>query len=186
MPTIVDIINTRNHNSQKGRICGDFCEFILGKDRFITGKNTMGMYTEINVCFDLLRDTPKDITEILYCLIEGKDTPPILPNHDFFKCDRWDMVACCNSYYFDGLTNSKIAFDNISKTYKINIRANLKNYDSEIEKFLDWLKPYIGTEGFIGYMRYEEWEDPILIYNNFHNDKIIFKNVSSETMKKSL
>lgn len=38
----------------------------------------------------------------------------------------------------------------------------LKNYDSEIEEFLDWLEPYIGTEGFIGYMRYEEWEDPTL------------------------
>ena len=139
----------------------------------------MGMYTEINVCFDLLKDTPKDIVEILHCLIEGTDTPSILPEHKFFKCDRWGMVACCDSYYFDGSTNSKMVFDDISKTWKINIRANLKNYDSEIEEFLDWLEPYIGTDGFIGYMRYEEWEDPTLIYNDFDNDKILFKGVEA-------
>ena len=139
----------------------------------------MGMYTEINVCFDLLKDTSKDIVEILHCLVDGIDAPSILPEHKFFKCDRWNMVACCDSYYFDGSTNSKMVFDDISKTWKINIRANLKNYDSEIEEFLDWLEPYIGTEGFIGYMRYEEWEDPTLIYNDFDNNKIVFKGVEA-------
>lgn len=67
----------------------------------------MEMYTEINVCFDLLRNTPKDIVDILHCLIEGTDVPLILPEHKFFRCDRWSMVACCDSYYFDGSTNSK-------------------------------------------------------------------------------
>lgn len=76
----------------------------------------MEMYTEINVCFDLLRNTPKDIVDILHCLIEGTDAPLILPEHKFFRCDRWSMVACCDSYYFDGSTNSKMVFDDISKT----------------------------------------------------------------------
>ena len=49
----------------------------------------MGMYTEINVCFDLLKDTPKDIVDILHYLVEGTDTPSILPEHKFFKCDRY-------------------------------------------------------------------------------------------------
>ena len=139
----------------------------------------MGMYTEINVCFDLLKNTPKDIVDILHYLIEGTDAPFILPGHKFFKCDRWNMVARCDSYYFDGSTNSKMVFDNISKTWKINIRANLKNYNCELEEFLDWLKLYIKTKGFIGYMRYEEWKDPTLIYNDFDNDKIVFKGVEA-------
>lgn len=95
----------------------------------------MGMYTEINVCFDLLRDTPKGIVEILNCLIEGTDAPSILPEHKFFQCDRWDMVACCDSYYFDGSTNSKMVFDDISKTWKINIRANLKIMILKLKNF---------------------------------------------------
>lgn len=95
----------------------------------------MEMYTEINVCFDLLKDTPKDIVEILHYLIDGTDIPSVLPEHEFFQCNSWDMVACCDSYYFNGTTNSKMVFDDIFKTWKINIRANLNNYDSEIEEF---------------------------------------------------
>lgn len=55
-------------------------------------------------------------------------------------------------------------FDTISNTWKVNIRANLQNQDSEIEKFIDWLAPHICTFGFIGYTRYEEFYDPTLIY----------------------
>ena len=86
------------------------------------------------------------------------------------------MVACCDSYYFDGTTNSKIVFDDISKCYKVNIRANLKNYDDEIEKFLIWLAPYMDTLGFIGYTRYEEYDDPTLIYIDDDGD-VIYKDV---------
>lgn len=85
------------------------------------------------------------------------------------------MVACCDSYYFDGSTNSKMIFDTISKTWKVNIRANLMNYDSEIKHFLDWLAPYIETNGFIGYTKYEEFEDPTLIY--IEDDRAVFKGV---------
>lgn len=55
-------------------------------------------------------------------------------------------------------------YDDISKTYRVSIRASLKNYDSEIEKFLDWLLPYIDTNGFIGYERHKDMDNPILIY----------------------
>lgn len=137
----------------------------------------MGMYTEINVCFDLMRDPPKDVVDILHYLIDKTDISSILPKHKFFNCGRWAIIARGDSYYFDGSTNSKMVFNNISKTWKINIRANLKNYNSEIEEFLNWLAPYIGTVGFIGYMRYEEWENPLLIYNDFDNNKIIFKKL---------
>lgn len=138
----------------------------------------MGMYTEINVCFDLYRDTSKEVIDILHSLIDRTDKPDVLPGHKFFKCDRWYMVACCDSYYFDGSTNSKMIFDAISKTWKVNIRANLKNYDSEIEHFLDWLVPYIETEGFIGYTRYEEYENPTLVY--IEDGKAVFKYVEPD------
>lgn len=56
----------------------------------------MGMYTEINVCFDLTKGTPKNVVDVLYYLIDDNDKPSDLPNHEFFKCDRLDMVACCD------------------------------------------------------------------------------------------
>lgn len=43
----------------------------------------MGMYTEINVCVDLLRDTPKDIVDILHYLIDRTDIPSICQNINF-------------------------------------------------------------------------------------------------------
>lgn len=45
----------------------------------------MGMYTEINVCFDLAKDTPKNVVSILHYLIEGDDEPSDLPNHELYK-----------------------------------------------------------------------------------------------------
>lgn len=44
----------------------------------------MEMYTEINVCFDLLEDTPKEVVDILHSLIDGTDKPSVLPSHEFF------------------------------------------------------------------------------------------------------
>lgn len=36
----------------------------------------MGMYTEINVCFDLTKGTPKNVVDVLYYLIDDNvDTP---------------------------------------------------------------------------------------------------------------
>ena len=45
------------------------------------------------------------------------------------------------------------------------VRADLKNYDGEIEKFLDWAKPYIrpATGNCLGWVWYEEWDVPELI-----------------------
>lgn len=138
-------------------------------------QNKMGAYTEINVCFDLSQNASKEAVDILHSLIDGTNEPSALPQHEFFDCDRWSMVARCDSYYFDGSTSSKMKYDTISETWKINIRANLKNYDSEIEKFIDWLAPSIGTNGFIGYMRHEERYDPTLIY--IEDGEVAFKSV---------
>ncbi len=135
----------------------------------------MGNYTEINVCFDLFENTPEKIVNILQYLIEGTEMLTELPDHDFFKCDRWFAIACCDSYYFDGQTCSKMKFDNISNTWKVNIRANLQNQDSEIKKFIDWLAPHICTFGFIGYTRYEEFYDPTLIY--IEDGEAVFKQI---------
>lgn len=45
----------------------------------------MGMYTEINVCFDLTKGTQKNVIDILHYLIDGNDEPSDLPNHEFLS-----------------------------------------------------------------------------------------------------
>jgi len=130
------------------------------------------MYTELVCAFELKRDTPESVITILTYMCEGKGKElrefMTLPNHELFKTARWEYMLNSDSYYFDGRTNSIIRYDDISRSYFVTIRCNLKNYDSEIQKFIDWIKPYIYGAGrrdkFIGYYRCEENRDPTLIY----------------------
>ena len=125
----------------------------------------MGMYTELNICVEIA-NVPKVIDVLKYMLHDIDDKPELF-EHKLFETPRWEYMLCCDSYYFDGQTDSKLFRDDLCENhsmYYLNVRCNLKNYSSEIELFLDWLSPYIKTEGFLGYMRYEEDENPTLIY----------------------
>ena len=77
-------------------------------------------------------------------------------------------------FYFDGQTDSTIKND---QGWYLTVRCSFKNYDDEIELFLDWLAPYIETYGFLGYHRYEEFDDPTLIYKE--DGKIVYKNITN-------
>ena len=123
----------------------------------------MGMYTEVNLGLSFKDNTPDEVIKILKCLLSEEEWVQDLPEHNFFKCDRFKFVLISNSYYFDSITDSKMELDNIDGKYHLNVRSNLKNYNSEIQNFIDYISPYIDTEGFIGYMRYEEDDDPTLI-----------------------
>lgn len=133
----------------------------------------MGMYTELVMGFKLKKDTPKDVIDILFYMLDTSDATkkPDLPNHELFKTSRWDFLFNCSSYYF-GFSDSHsiIKFDDISKTYIVNIRSSIENYDNKIELFVDWIRPYIesgsGANELIGYSLYEEDEEPKLYYLN--------------------
>lgn len=129
----------------------------------------MGMYTEFVFASELKKETPEEIINILKDMVNGNSYNTYsIPNHEFFKCDRWKCLFTGDSYYFDGGTMSKITYDDITKTYFLTVRSNLKNYDSEIERFLDFIYPYLDekydTSDFLGYYRYEENREPDLIY----------------------
>ncbi len=128
----------------------------------------MGMYTELVCAFKLKQETPKDIIDILRFMARHEDIEEYelnIPDDEFFKCARWKWLFTSDSYYFSGDTHSTVRYDDISKSYYVTIRSNLKNYDDEIHKFLKWIKPYISySDEFIGYSRYEECSDPELIY----------------------
>ena len=133
----------------------------------------MGMYTEVNLGLCFKKSTPNEVIDIMQCLLGDKEWDKELPKHKLFKCDRFKIVLVCDSAYFDGITDSKMEFDNIDGCYHLNVRSSLKNYGNEIENFIDYISPYIETDGFIGYIRYEESEHPTLIYCN--NGKIEYK-----------
>jgi hypothetical protein len=128
----------------------------------------MGMYTEFHFNSKLQEEVPQEVIHILYYMLssEVEDAVPVVPEHPLFDTTRWPVMLRMSSYYFDADTNSTLRFDDIAEQYYICIRCNLKNYDSEIEKFIDWIDPYLDKyEGeFLGFYRYEETEVPTLIY----------------------
>ena len=124
----------------------------------------MGMHTELVMACELKGNVPGEVIETLKYMVGDSEYLATVPVHALFTADRWKSMLRCDSYYFDGDTHSTLRYDDIGKSYILNIRCNLKNYCSEIEKFLDWIIPYSNTNGFVGYTRYEEDENPTLIY----------------------
>jgi len=132
----------------------------------------MGYYTEFVFACELKDNVPEDVVQILKFIIldesTGESVP--LPDHELFATDRWHCIGLCSSYYF-AFTEpcSNLVYDEISKSWKVVIRSSLKNYCNEIEKFVDWLKPYIErgsgrNRNFLGYWMNEDGEEPTLIW----------------------
>ena len=129
----------------------------------------MGMYTEFVFGAELKKDVPEEVINILKSLFLQVELNVTLPDHNFFKCGRWSLISSMCSYYF-GYPRplSNLYFDDISKTYRLAIRSSIKNYNNEIENFINWINPYIesgsGVNDFLGYSIYEEDEKPELYF----------------------
>jgi hypothetical protein len=127
----------------------------------------MGMYTELHFNSELKKDTPEEVINVLKYMVGDIEEEPEISSHPLFGDTRWRFMLRGDSYYFDADTHSTLRFDDISDDYYLCIRCNFKNYDDEIEKFIDWIMPYLEKyeEGdFLGFYRYEETEEPTLIY----------------------
>lgn len=130
----------------------------------------MGYYTEFVFGCKLREDTPEDVITIVARLCHGIGNfhDLRLPDHEFFRCDRWRFIACCSSYYFGGPNVSECTVDEHYNEHRISIRSNLKNYKEEIQKFVDWIKPYVdqgaGKRGLLGYAMYEGSSEPQMFY----------------------
>lgn len=131
----------------------------------------MGMYTELDLKV-AIKDNPvvvdvlKDIATGESSSIRGR------LSHPFFRTERCDMVGWGGSAYFDSQSHTQFKYNAIANCWFLTTCFNLKNYDSEIEKFLDWLCPYILSEGYIGTYWYEEQEEPMRIYKENGQIKI--------------
>lgn len=151
----------------------------------------MGMYTEFIFGAELKKDTPKYIIEGLNRVINhysvedmvnieraniitenGLQPEPI----DFISPEavkfihEYDLYGLLysSSYYFGchEVVHS-FKYDDICQTWSISTRSNCKNYRNRIEKFIDFIKPYIlqGSgypHNLFAYVQYEESEFPTL------------------------
>lgn len=126
----------------------------------------MGSYTEFHFNAKLKQDTPKEVIDILFLMVSDNDnkenTNIEIPSHPLFNSERWTWMLTCSSSYFPFYANSTLIFDDIWRQYVLSIRCSIKNYNSEIENFVDWINPHIDAEPntFLGFRRWEEADTP--------------------------
>ena len=124
----------------------------------------MGMYTELYLSCSLKPDLPENVKQVIEYLFNDPyfvlAEPEDLPVHEFFRTRNWSAIGTSCSYYFVPFSVS------VFKENYLTMRCDLKNYEGEIEKFLDWIDPYLNHfEGdHLGHYRHEENELPTLIF----------------------
>jgi len=103
----------------------------------------MGMYTELIFGAELKKETPNEVIEALkYMLGEVKEKPNNFPLPD----GRCEWLFQGGSYYFAiNESVNKMWLDEIDNCWHISTRSNIKNYEDEIETFLEWIKPHIDS-----------------------------------------
>jgi len=134
------------------------------------------MYTEFVFAAELKEDLSQEIVAVLEYLTRKRVDVPQTPEHEFFRCERWRSILRSDSYYFPGKTHSSFDWDDIVDQYFLTVRSSLKNHDSEIEKFVAWITPYLAeTEGtFLGHKRHELATIPTLI---FHPNNLVIPEI---------
>ena len=123
------------------------------------------MYTEIYVNVDLKKDTPDEVIDVLKAMcymIDNYTIEKILEPYP----DRWRCLFSSMSYYTPNTRCRSLTYDNISNKWSLLGKGDIKNHRQEIQKFFEWIIPYVdGYPGdFIGYHRYEEDQKPTLIF----------------------
>ena len=125
----------------------------------------MGMYTEIYVNTNLKEETPKEVIDVLRAMCDHDDEADCLKD----KPTRWSMLFGNGSYYTPSTSCGIFTWDEIGNQYSILAKGDIKNYENAIGQFFDFIKPWCDDD-FIGYYRYEENREPVLVYTKTEED----------------
>lgn len=130
----------------------------------------MGMYTEFKFHAKLHPDIPTSVILVLENLMNWTESLSGYANHEFFSCPRKFALFSGTDAVTDVEQPKLQKWDH---GYFLKIHSSFKNYDSEIQKFCDWISPWIyefdGTS--IGFKHYEEYSKPTELI--FQNGKIV-------------
>lgn len=128
----------------------------------------MGMYTELIFGATLKEKTPAYITQAFDCVINNNADIKLSGETEQF-IDEYSLrkLIYCSSYYFGARDNKpSCVFDKTANSWCISFRANCKNYQGEIEKFIEFIKPHIeygsGPTNIFAIVQYEEDDYPTL------------------------
>ena len=123
------------------------------------------MYTEIYINVDLKKETPDDVIRVLEaicCMLPDQECDEVLVDYP----DRWSCLFSNMSYYTPSTSSRFLKCDGITGRWSLLGKGDIKNYAGEIQKFFEWIIPWIDAcpGDFIGYSRYEENLQPTLVF----------------------
>lgn len=123
----------------------------------------MGMYTELIFGASLKTDTPKEVIDTLRYMVGYIEQPEKLA----FDSNRNPLSG--GSHYFGVISGAtKMYYNDTANCWVLSSRANIKNYDSDIETFLEWIKPFVdsgsGDRDMYAITIYEEQSEPTIYY----------------------
>ena len=121
----------------------------------------MGMYTELILGCGFKKSIPQDLVYTIATLAEEVEILNSLPKDcKMLFNSRNPLTGDC--YSFVPVSTAKFWYDDIANCYYLASRSAIKNYDHEIQKFLELIKPYIdqgsGALDTYAYVHYEEAE----------------------------
>lgn len=124
----------------------------------------MGMYTEIRVNAVFTKETPPEVRTIIESMVMQSDFPAQAPKHPFFETARGHRLLTSGSSYFCEDPNQSIT-PRADGGFELRATASIKNYDGEIAKFADWIRPYcMPQEGPLVTEEYEEYRGRLTSY----------------------
>ena len=129
----------------------------------------MGTYTElilkVNFKKDWLSAKELEIFEYLFASDCGDAIPLSLPNHSFFQLPFWDRISHAGSFYHH--PRAVISYlHEVCDTIYLFMRIDCKNYNQQIETFLDWIVPLTSEthNRCIGWRWVDELQEPLILY----------------------
>lgn len=125
----------------------------------------MGMYTSFIYDADLRKDTPRQVIDVLEYMLDNDKAPPLLPAAPLFRTERWDVMLRM-TYAGESDERSSLKLDANTEKYRLTARCALKNYGCEIEKFVEWIDPWVDAapKTTLGSSQYEECDYPTPIF----------------------
>ena len=135
----------------------------------------MSSYTQLVLSVSFNTDLPAIVKQGIDYLALEIDLPMSYPEHPLFIGYAWSGMLKHGSEVFPGSGMSKWVRTN-GGWYKLGLNMSIKNYDKQLEKFLDWIAPYVDSGPKIcGYIMAEDEELPILI--KFEFGKVLYVKV---------
>lgn len=109
----------------------------------------MGHYTRLKLDVLLQGDLPDDVLTMLKAMAAGNSylLAGPLPAHPLFSCERWHVIGYgADGTAFDDVT-APPCLERITEgdttNWRLQLNFALKNYQDEIQHFLDWVRPYL-------------------------------------------